>query len=181
MLEILSGWNASFDKTSVGATVYNRWNIQFNRSLFHKYVSDDDQRMASCENYHWSDTLQRMISSVLTEKEESHFQTICEGAHPIYSGKNPCAFNIAMALIETKEFLNSKVSPNPSKWLWGDLHVNEYVNLPWSRTPLKPFFHKAVATPGNDNTPNVSKLSLRKNKDEVVMKSTSSANFKMLV
>ena len=86
-----------------------------------------------------------------------------------------------MALIETKDFLSANVSTSPSKWLWGDLHVNDYVNMPWSRTPLKPFFHKAVATAGNDNTPNVSKLSLRKNRDEVVMKSTSSANFKMLV
>ena len=59
--------------------------------------------------------------------------------------------------------------------------MNEYVNMPWSRTPLKPLFHRTVGAAGNDNTPNVSKVSLRNNRDEVVMKGTTSGNFKMLV
>ena len=115
------------------------------------------------------------------DKEDSHFQIICEGAHPSYSGRNPCAFNIAMALVETKQFLSLNVSVDSSRWQWKDLHVKDYVNLPWSRTPLRQFFHKVVPSGGNDNTPNVSKLSMRKNMDEVVLKSTASANFKMLV
>ena len=61
MLEILAVWNASFDKKSVGASVYTRWSIQFYRSLFHKYTANEEQRMAYSDNYHWSDTTQRMI------------------------------------------------------------------------------------------------------------------------
>ena len=53
--------------------------------------------------------------------------------------------------------------------------------MPWSETPLAYFFHRSVGVAGNDCTPNVSKISSRKNKDSVVIKSTASANFKMLI
>ena len=106
---------------------------------------------------------------------------ICEGAHPSYSGLNHCAYNAAVALAETHVWLSSRVSSDPAKWLWGDLHTNEYENVPWSMTPLKFLFHKSIAAGGNDNTINVSKLSARKNRDSTVIHSFASANFKMLV
>ncbi len=59
--------------------------------------------------------------------------------------------------------------------------MNDYVNMPWSKTPLKFLFHRSVPVPGNDNTPNVSKISPRKNKDNTVISSAASANLKMLV
>lgn len=87
-----------------------------------------------------------------------------------------------MALVETKEFLSTEVSPDSSKWRWGYLHVNDYANVPWSKTPLKFFFHRSVAgVPGNQQTPNVSKMSERKNRDVAVVSGNASANYKMLV
>lgn len=59
--------------------------------------------------------------------------------------------------------------------------MNEYEHAPWSRTPLKPLFHRTVPSPGNTNTPFVSKLDFRKNRDNAVIQSNSSANWKMLV
>lgn len=114
-------------------------------------------------NYHFgTDTLLLLAESVLAEKENSHFQTLCEGAYSgVYKGQNSCAFNMAMALYETKKFLTKHVSADMAKWKWRDLHVNDYVYMPWSATPLKPFFHRSVGVPGNDNTVNVSKIKLR--------------------
>ena len=86
-----------------------------------------------------------------------------------------------MALLETKEFLTSNVSMMQYKWEWGMMHYNHYVNLPWSRTPLKFIFDKRVSVPGNDHTPNVSKMPIWKNKDSAVLVSTASANYKMLL
>ena len=86
-----------------------------------------------------------------------------------------------MALVQTHDWLSSNFSSNPSKWLWRDLHFNEYPNPPWSETPLKLLFHRSVGAAGNDCTPNVSKISARKNKDNTAMKSNASANFKMLI
>ena len=86
-----------------------------------------------------------------------------------------------MALIETKEFLSTNVSTNSDNWIWRNLHVRDYVNLPWSRTPLKFLFHRTTPAPGNKQTINVSGISERKNRDEIVISGSSSANYKMLV
>lgn len=123
----------------------------------------------------------RLITDVHSHGANIYWQTVCEGAHENYSGDNPCAFNIAMAFVETDRFLTERVGSDTSKWRWGSLHVNDYSNLPWSKTPLKPLFHREVPVPGNDQTPNVSKISIRKNANETVMRSNASANFKMLV
>ena len=40
---------------------------------------------------------------------------------------------------------------------------------------------RSVGVPGNGNTPNVSKISERKNKEKSVISSSASANFKMLL
>ena len=181
MVAILRNWNGSFDMDSVAATLYIRWKIQFYRNLFCKYIDDESQRMALGGNYHFTDTYLRLVDGVLADKEQSHWQVVCEDAYPAFKGKNACAYNMAMALVESHQFLATNVSPDSSKWLWGDHHVNDYVNMPFSKTMLKPIFHRSVAVPGNDNTPNVSKLNLRKSRDDVVIKSAASANFKMLI
>ena len=113
MLDILRNWNGSFDEESIGATLYTRWYIQFIRSLYMKYQFEEDDRMAFSDNYHFTDAFQKIITSILDEKETSHFQIICEESYQTYpqgTEKNPCAYNIAMALLESKDFLSAKVS-----------------------------------------------------------------------
>ena len=68
MLTILRGWQGTFEETSIGATLYNRWFIQFVRKLYMKYEPDsEDDRMAFSDNYHFTDAFQRIIVSVLEE------------------------------------------------------------------------------------------------------------------
>ena len=55
--------------------------------------------MAFSDNYHFTDAYQRLLTEVQAQKEESHFQVICEGAYKVYKGKNHCAYSVAMALI----------------------------------------------------------------------------------
>ena len=86
-----------------------------------------------------------------------------------------------MALIEAKEFLSENVSSNPQNWIWRNLHVNDYPNMPWSKTHVKFFFHRSVPVPGNPHTPNVSKINYSKNLENTVISSGASANFKMLI
>lgn len=61
------------------------------------------------------------------------------------------------------------------------MHVNEYVYIPWSTTPLRIFFTKHKSVPGSFNSVNTSKLLARKNVDEVVTKAFASANLRVLV
>lgn len=83
------------------------------RSFFHKYAEEERNRMAIAGNYNFSDTMQRLLKSIMEEGKDSRFQPICEGTHPNYKGDNPCAYNIAMGLVETHDFLSSQVSTNP--------------------------------------------------------------------
>ncbi len=41
MYNILKNWKGTFEETSIAATVYNRFYIQFVRSLFSKQVDDE--------------------------------------------------------------------------------------------------------------------------------------------
>lgn len=182
LTEILSGWKGTFEKESVAATVYMRFHIQFLRNLFYKYAPDDEaQRFAFSDSYHFTDTYQILLTDVHELKDQSHYQVLCDSTYENFSGRNFCAYNVAMALVQTDDWLSSKVSKDSSKWLWGDLHINEYPNQPWSKTPLKFIFDRHVNTIGNDNTPNYSKTSVRMNADNTVIRSTASAGLKILI
>ena len=65
--------------------------------------------------------------------------------------------------MEAKKFLEETVSTNSADWKWGNLIVKDWVNLPWSVTPLKPFFHRQRATQGNVNTVDVSRYFVNDN------------------
>lgn len=74
MLKILRDWHGEFDEASIGATIYNRWFIQFIRKLFMRYEPDsEDDRMAFSDNYHFTDAFQRIVASVLDEGDQSRF------------------------------------------------------------------------------------------------------------
>ena len=103
---------------------------------------------------------------------------MCKDAFSEYKGKNHCGYNIARSISDAKQFLQKNVSEDHEKWKWINLHTMEYINLPWSRTPLKFIFHKSVPVAGNTNTPNVAKVSFPANKDSVVIKSSHAANYK---
>ena len=46
MLDILSGWDGSHDQDSIAASVFTRWYIFFQNSLFHQYTDDERTRFA---------------------------------------------------------------------------------------------------------------------------------------
>lgn len=68
--------------------------------------------MAFSDNYHFTDAYQNIITEIHSDQEKSHFQVICEDAYPKYSGRDFCAYSIAMALVETKAWLTEHVSSN---------------------------------------------------------------------
>ena len=55
VLSILEAWNGSFDETSVAASIYMKWYIQFTRSLFIKYIDSEDDRLALVDNWEFPD------------------------------------------------------------------------------------------------------------------------------
>jgi hypothetical protein len=70
---------------------------------------------------------------------------------------------------------------NEQDWIWGNVHKNEYANLPWSKTPLKFLFHREISTFGNTNTPHVSKISYKKAFESGKFTSSHVAGFKTII
>ena len=106
---------------------------------------------------------------------------ICQDAHPEYKGENHCAYNVAHALASSAKLLTNKVSKRPEDWTWRNLHSRQYTNLPWSKTPLKFFFHREVPYAGNNNSINVSGCKIRSNRNNTVFQSVHVAAYKMVV
>jgi len=46
-INLLNGWEATFTKKSIAATVYMYWTVEFKKSLFKKMISDEDSEMRS--------------------------------------------------------------------------------------------------------------------------------------
>ena len=120
-----------------------------------------------------------MMRSV-DENPVNELNIICDGAFE-YTGDKSCAYNIARGFLDTKKFLDKTLGRNQDKWVWRNVHSNEYPNTPWSKTPLKPLFHRELPTPGNTNTPNVAKISTKRSSEIDRFISTHAANFKMLI
>ena len=91
---------------------------------------------------------------------------------------------MAMAFSNAKNFLEKNVSKDSVDWKWGDIHMVDFSNLPWSKTPLMILYHRQINAPGNGNTPNVSKYKLRlnqNNQESAKIYSDHTANYRQLV
>lgn len=167
---------------SITGSIHMHYMKFFFKSLFHKYApNNEDDRMYMSDTYAFQQTYQRLLVEVAEVGDESHFQILCQAAYPEYKGENYCAYNVARSLADSVALLKKNVSKNPKDWIWRNLHARQYANLPWSKTPLKFFFHREVPFGGNNNTPNVSGCKIRMNKDNIVFQSHVVAAYKMVV
>ena len=157
------------NEESIAASIHMHYVLAFHKSLFHKYSPDSEEdRLYLSDNYAFQQTYQRMIKEVSEQGADSHFQVLCEDAYPEYKGGNYCGFNVARAMAHSANLLQTRFSKRPEDWTWRNLHQRQYTNLPWSKTPLKFFFHREVSYGGNNNSPNVSGVKLRTNRDNVI-------------
>ena len=84
-------------------------------------------------------------------------------------------------MVDAKALLESRVSKDPSGWVWRNIHMREYANMPWSKTPLAFLFHRKLPMSGNNNSLNVSGVKLLANRDNVVFESIHVASYKMVI
>lgn len=181
MLKLLEGWDYRMDEESVAATVYSFALLKFNKSLFHKYESDSEQRANMIDGYLQPYFVERLIKDLANEDSVTPLNRVCEQAHHEYKGTNHCAYNLARAFAETKVFLGENMSQNTDNWIWRNAHYNSYMNLPFSRTPFKFLFHRNVPCEGNGNTVHSSKYSLKRNYNSTQIESTHGSNYKQLM
>lgn len=183
VVEKLSGWDGDFDMENVGASLYIFAQRQMHKSLFAQYTQSVEERILFAGNYAFKDFFERLVDDVASQKGNSKYQHLCEGAfsREEYGGDNSCAYAVARSFTDSVQFLKQHVGSDSSGWKWGNLHVNDYLNLPFSKTALRSIYHRQSATGGNSNTPNVSKISFTHNSDNAVMEGTHAGNFKMVI
>lgn len=122
--------------------------------------SDADNRLLYSDNYLFLSVKPRIVEMAAKDGSKSIFNPLCRQGFEDYDykeGGNDCAYNLARSFVAAKHYLAANVSPRSEDWKWGSLIVKDWVSLPWSRTPLKPFFHRQSATQGNVNTVDVSR------------------------
>ena len=105
--KILQTWHGDMSEDSVGATVFSTWQFYFYKSLLTEQIEDQNLRLALVGNLPFNDYIQRMIHTLAEDPENEGFNKVCSGAFSEYKGKKSCAFNMAKALAQTKEFLES--------------------------------------------------------------------------
>ena len=183
MLGLLKGWSGSMDKDSVAATVYSFMMNFFQTSLFHAQVeSDTSNRILYTDNYLFNSIKPRIVEMAANDGSKSIFNPLCRKGFEDYEykeGGNHCAYNLARSFVAAKQYLSENVSPRSEDWKWGSLIVKDWVNLPWSRTPLKPFFHRQAATQGNVNTVDVSRYFV--NFNDTLIHSTQGAVYRQII
>jgi len=73
-----------------------------------------------------------LIADIGENGSASKYNKICVGYHTSYTGPDHCAYNIAMAFAEAREYLSSQVSKDEKKWVWRNVHATIYPSTPWS-------------------------------------------------
>ena len=179
MIGLLKGWKGSMNKDSVAASVYSFMMCFFQTSLFSAQVEGSSQnRILYTDNYLFNSIKPRIVEQAANNGVESVFNPICKNGYEgfDYKSGNDCAYNLAKSFVAAKRFLEENVSSRSDDWKWGRLIVKDWTNLPWSKTPLKPFFHRQTATQGNANTIDVSRYFV--NLNETILHSTQGAVYR---
>jgi len=130
------------------------------------------------DGYVFTDFFRRMMADLTINIHSVKYNRFCHNGFPEYKGDASCAYNVARAFVEAKQYLDWNVSKNVKDWQWRHFHANEYAFAPWSMTPLKLLFHRKVPTPGNGHTVNVAKYSILNAIDTKLFNAKHGANYK---
>jgi acyl-homoserine lactone acylase PvdQ len=166
---------------SIGATVFSVWQLEFLKTLFHRYLKEYEDRMALIGGYPFIDFFQRLIHGLEANPEDPHFNKVCQGAFKENTGKTPCAYNMAKAFSLARKMLEENLSKRVSDWEWQNIHFNEFNSVPFSFTMLKPLFHRIVPVGGNGNTVAVSKTSWMKADERKLFAGTHTSTYRHII
>ena len=59
----------------------------------------------------------------MKDPTDMKYSPLCKGAFE-YEGDKPCAYNIARAFVESREFLKKNVATSEEQWQWQNVHTN---------------------------------------------------------
>jgi acyl-homoserine lactone acylase PvdQ len=197
------------EKDSISATVYATWQHFFYRGLLWKYTRGSRSAIQNPKTSIWTvestinlldhdcsaDLYQRILFAIRDNDHSvlDRYDSMLCGGDPYndldqadsghlkrFEGKN-CEYNVIRSLKETNKWLVKTYGSNYENWKWGDVHLNDYENVPWSLTPLKYIFHRSVPFAGNSFTINVGRYHISMVETLGYFKSMFSANYKQVL
>ena len=108
---------------SVAATVYAYWTTFVAKKMLGAW--DDVKANDRCKMYEGTYRLFTLenLNIILRKASEgdTYFNPLCKSPEKEYKGENICAYNVADALIEAKQFLSEEISADSNNWKWGDI------------------------------------------------------------
>lgn len=95
----------------MAATVYSMLMLNYHGTFFGKYFEAHTDRLRVAENHAFVDFWRLLVKDLAGEKGVSDGRkAVCEGFYQEYRGENPCAYNLAMSMVEAYDFLKTNLS-----------------------------------------------------------------------
>ncbi len=144
MVETLRDWDGDCGLESRGALVYNVWLEQLSNLMLRLYLKDEYERMQVLTSAFVDHFISRQVQ--LWSSGQNLSSDFCWQS-PSKPEPFACPRIVIQALLNTHAVILQELGPDEAAWKWRNYHILPYGHLPFSATPLKPFFHRDVPSP----------------------------------
>ncbi|KRX01494.1 hypothetical protein PPERSA_01397 [Pseudocohnilembus persalinus] len=178
MVEQIKNWNCDMQKTgeaAVGAAIFGIWEQRVLVKYFSKITDNEYFNHRVSMNLMFDSFFFSHIKDLSSGLRTNEFY--CE-SKTNENRQDKCLYNVFEALKETIDIMDYFFPNKPiNQWQWGNIVSHEFVQAPFSKTPLQPIFGVKRQGAGNRRTINVGGINLALNDYQ----SLYSANFRMVL
>jgi penicillin amidase len=149
MQRLLSNWDFKQSGDSIGALVYNVWELEIMDNLLHQQVGNRWIRKTMVREPPAVHLFGRLIQNWIKGKELYNAYCI----NNISATKQyPCAYITVQGLLTAFEKIVEEMGDEEKDWSWGILNRVRSISDAFSSTPLRVFFERLSLSAGNRNT-----------------------------
>jgi acyl-homoserine lactone acylase PvdQ len=105
-------------------------------------IPDPQKKLSIILGFVYTEYFAKLLDQIL--ENPYHDTPFC----PKSNSKMPCVDLIANSLEKTLDLLTNVYGKDMNQWIWGDMVLFTYPHIPFSMSPLKPFFHREVKGQG---------------------------------
>jgi penicillin amidase len=156
LLNILKEWDYNMDANSLGALIFEVWEMKFQGKILKK-IQDLRTRQKVVFSFFLDHFIFRKLEEWATGrkaddmKDDEEWCTF-KNTIPKEFRKHGCTYLLTVTFLEVDSFLTGKLGPDSSKWTWGRLHQQKFKHVPFSETALKYFYERKFPFGGKTKT-----------------------------
>ena len=122
------------------STIFNVWEY-FWADQFLQQVFENDQMRRQLTVFYGYDTFLLNTVDKLVSGDGSYLNEYCQ-KDGLRKSPKACVRNLATAFDKAWVYLKDNFGEDYTQWQWKKAHKTEYDHMPFSKTPLKWFFHR---------------------------------------